>query len=279
MKLARFLLRSAGQIASRRRISGGGAQLRSLFILAVVFYAGLCFPPGVSAQHEAAVFDSATVFYERGEYGNAIEQYNLLLNQGYDDPVIWYNLGNAYYKANQLGRSIKAYLRAQRRAPRDPDIAANLQFVQLYTVDKMERPGRLFFLGWLDYFSARYTLGEWLITAGIMCLILSSLAGLAIWRNQAGRAAWSWLGLGWCIWLLVLSGTARRYHDVYLQERGVVVVAETDVRGGPGDDYTLQFTGHNGLLLSIDRAESGWYLVTFVNGVKGWVTAEAIERI
>jgi uncharacterized protein YgiM (DUF1202 family) len=59
----------------------------------------------------------------------------------------------------------------------------------------------------------------------------------------------------------------------------VVVVAETDVRGGPGDDYTLQFTGHDGLLFTIDRLESDWYLVTFTNGMKGWVLAEAVESI
>ena len=154
-----------------------------------------------------------------------------------------------------------------------------MQFVRLFAADKLEKSGRLFILGWADALSARYTLAEWLISAGFLFLILAMSTAFKIWSRRGGRAAWYWLGFGGLLWLLIIGGAARHYHDEYFSERGVVIVAETDVRGGPGDDYTLQFTGHDGLLFTIDREESGWYLVAFENGVKGWVIAEAIERI
>jgi len=239
----------------------------------------LTVPRSCLAQSPEAIFDSAGVCYERGEYPAAIDLYTQLVQQGFDDPRIWYNLGNAEFKAGHVGRSIRAYLRAQRLAPRDPDIEANLQFVQLYAVDKLEKPGKLFLLGWADRLSGHFTLSEWLAVTGILFFCLIGLAGLKIWFGRAGRAAWYWLGLGFFLWLLTIGGAARHYRDLYLRERGVVVVAETDVRGGPGDDYTLQFVGHDGLLFTIDRLESNWYLVTFANGMKGWVLAEAAESI
>jgi len=245
------------------------------FISAVLIFV----PRAAMAQDAGAVFDTATACYERGDYEGAARQYSSLVEQGYDDDRIWYNLGNAQFKAGRLGHTIKAYLRARRLAPRDPDITANLEFVRLYAVDKMEKSGRLFVLGWADRLSARYTLREWLTAAGILFSLLVSLTILKVWFGRGGRAGWYWLGVGVFLWLLVLGGGARHYRDEYMRDRGVVVVKETDVRGGPGDDYTLQFTGHDGLLFTIDRQESGWYLVSFENGVKGWVIQEAVERI
>jgi len=252
---------------------------RCLFaaVLSAVFLLLVCQPS--LAQSPAAVFDSAAACYERGDYPGAIGQYSLLLQQGFDDSRIWYNLGNAEFKAGHLGRSIRAYLRARRLAPRDPDVNANLQFVRLYVVDRLEKSGRLFILGWADWFSGRFTLSGWLTATGILFFCLSLLTGLKIWFSRAPRAGWYWLGFGFFLWLLTVGGAAHYYHDQYLRERGVVIVTETDVRSGPGDDYTLQFTGHNGLLFTIDRGESGWYLVSFANGIKGWVLAEAVERI
>jgi tetratricopeptide (TPR) repeat protein len=240
---------------------------------------GLAAIPSCRGQSAAAVFDSAAKNYERGDYSGAISQYSALIQQGFDDPRIWYNLGNAEFKSGHLGLAIRAYLRAQRLAPRDPDIEANLQFVQLYTADKLERSGRLFILGWADHFAGNFTLWEWLVSAGILLFILAVLACIKVWFARGGQAGWYWLGFGLFLWILTIGGAARRYHDNYFLERGVVIVAETDVRGGPGDDYTQQYTGHDGLLFIIDRQESDWYLVTFANGIKGWIQVEAVELI
>lgn len=260
---------------------GGHSVFFSWCIKAIVcLSAALIFTPRqVAAQSAGAVFDTATACYERGDYDGAVRHYSSLVEQGYDDERIWYNLGNAQFKAGRLGQAIKAYLRARRLAPRDPDIKANLEFVRLYAVDKLETSGRLFILGWTDQLSARFTLREWLTAAGALFSLLVVLTILKVWFGRVGRAGWYWLGIGVFIWLLVLGGGARHYRDEYMRDRGVVVVKETDVRGGPGDDYTLQFTGHDGLLFTIDRQESGWYLVSFENGVKGWVIQDAVERI
>jgi tetratricopeptide (TPR) repeat protein len=251
-------------------------QTRLLLLILSAFFA---FPELSGAQSAAAVFDSAGACYESGDYDCAVTGYSSLVDQGYDDPRIWYNLGNAEFKAGRLGYAIKAYLRARRLAPRDPDINANLQFVRLYTVDKLEESGRLFILGWADLISAKYTLREWLAAAGVLFSVLILLTILKVWFGRTGRAGWYWFGFGLFLWLLIIGGAARHYRDEYMRQRGVVVVKETDVRGGPGDDYTLQFTGHDGLLFTIDRQESGWYLVSFENGVKGWVIQDATAQI
>ena len=42
--------------------------------------------------------------YERGEYAEAAQQYEALIDRGYSDAALYFNLGNAYLEGGDLGR-------------------------------------------------------------------------------------------------------------------------------------------------------------------------------
>ena len=54
---------------------------------------------------------------------------------------------------------------------------------------------------------------------------------------------------------------------------------QAEVRSGPGEDYILQFTGHEGLEFQINGEAEGWYRISLPNGVKGWIPKETVEII
>ena len=87
----------------------------------------------------------ANAQYERGEYADAAQQYEALIDSGYEDAALYYNLGNAYFKNGDLGRAVLNYLRAEELSPRDPDIRANLEFARARTVDRVESGGESLF--------------------------------------------------------------------------------------------------------------------------------------
>jgi Flp pilus assembly protein TadD len=60
----------------------------------------------------------------------AAAAYEQILTNGAVSPALYFNLGNAHFKAGQLGRAIAAYRQAERLTPRDPDVRANLQFAR-----------------------------------------------------------------------------------------------------------------------------------------------------
>ena len=60
----------------------------------------------------------ANAQYERGEYGDAAQQYEALIASGYEDAALYYNLGNAYFKKGELGLAVLNYLRAEELSPR-----------------------------------------------------------------------------------------------------------------------------------------------------------------
>ena len=68
----------------------------------------------VAAQDSSAtdLMAMANERFERGEYSEAAQQYESLIDHGYSDPTLYFNLGNAYLESDDLGRAVLSYLRA-----------------------------------------------------------------------------------------------------------------------------------------------------------------------
>src|ERR1041384_470335 len=76
--------------------------------------------------------------YEKKEYKKAIEAYEMLLKEGYTSSKLYYNLGNSYYRNNQLGKAIYNYELAKKIDPNDEDVKNNLTLAYAKTIDKIE---------------------------------------------------------------------------------------------------------------------------------------------
>ena len=107
-------------------------------LVALEMIAGNAVAQALSA---AELMTDANERYSRGEYSEAVQQYESLIGDGFRDSALYYNLGNAYSQQEDLGRAILNYLRAARLSPRDPDINANLVLVRSQTVDNLQVEG------------------------------------------------------------------------------------------------------------------------------------------
>src|SRR5438046_9782179 len=77
-----------------------------------------------------AEFEQANKLYEQGKFKEAAAAYQSLTDHGVEAPAVYFNLGNAWYKAGQNGLAVAAYLRAERLAPRDPSDRFTFYFVR-----------------------------------------------------------------------------------------------------------------------------------------------------
>ena len=91
-----------------------------------------------SSPDPAAVFTRAAEDFDAGRYVAAVQGYENLLSLGLPNAPVYFNLGNAYFRAGDLGRAVWAYRSAALRAPRDPDIEANLTVARLTARDRIE---------------------------------------------------------------------------------------------------------------------------------------------
>ena len=94
-----------------------------------LFLAAFCLPAGRAAE-QPSHFEQANRLYEQGKFAEAASLYESMLKAGRNSAPVYFNLGNAYFRDGNLGRALYSYLMAQRLAPRDPDIQANLRFTR-----------------------------------------------------------------------------------------------------------------------------------------------------
>ena len=104
-----------------------------IFILLLFFSGGSCFAADTPSAEE--LYFEANRAYKEDRYPEAIDGYLELIGQGYVNGHLYYNLGNAYFRAGQLGRAILNYKRAQLLIPRDADLNFNLRYALDQTQD------------------------------------------------------------------------------------------------------------------------------------------------
>ncbi len=90
-----------------------------------------------SAQNEA-LFNNATTAYNEGRYEKAVENYLEILENDQHSAELYFNLGNCYYKLNQIAPSVYYYEKALLLKPNDPEINNNLSYAQNMTLDAID---------------------------------------------------------------------------------------------------------------------------------------------
>lgn len=247
-------------------------------ILPAVLLALALQPVPLHAQEE--LFEEGNRLYQQEDYQGALDSYLSIREAGFESPDLYYNIGNAYFKANELGRAILYYERARRLAPNDADILANLDLARALGADEIVPLPRfwLFRVGswWMNLFPRSLLIG--LTTAGYL-MAISALVMLVL---RLGAAAWARrAAVAGGIVVLVLGTTlAVRETGLGQPRHAVVLFAEVGVQSAPSDDPALQlFVIHEGTRVRVDRRSEEWLEVVLDDGKVGWVRAEVLEEV
>ncbi len=220
--------------------------------------------------------------YDRGEYAEAAQQYESLLNRGYEDAAIFYNLGNAYLETGDVGRAILSYLRARKLSPRDSDIADNLELALDMTVDRIEAD-RDSLVESASLLARMWVTPSELGLAALLIWVLdgAAISALVMWRRfplrRLVRAVTAVATVAAAIsFLLLVTMTYANPYD----NTGVVTVAAIEVVGGPGPQYPEEFALHSGAQVRIAESRHGWLRIELPGGeLQGWVPSRAVEVV
>ncbi len=228
---------------------------------------------------------TANQLYESGQYPLAAQAYQQLVDQGYEDSSLYYNLGNAYYKQGNFGRAILNFRRAEALAPRDTDIEANLEMARAQVVDQVEEAEeKVSFIDNIAGFSREYfTLNEVAIAAVAAWIVFVSLL-MAYTSTSKGSLIREGLQYVLVVATLVLTvstfGLGSRLYAETASPEGIVVAAEIEVASGPGAQYVTEFTLHNGIEVDVLETRENWVRLAVPNSdMQGWVPANTVEAV
>ena len=233
------------------------------------------------AANAAATKADADSAYVRGNYQEAIKGYESLLKQG-SSAELYYNLGNAYYRTENITRAVLNYERALLLSPGDGDIRFNLQIARSKTIDKIVPESEMFFVTWyrslVNIMSVDGRGRTALVSlALVIVLFLVYLFSARVWMQKVG-----FFGGGVLFALFILSNIfAWQQRQQLLYRQGAIVVAPSvTVKSTPAQNGTDLFILHEGTKVEItDGSMKNWREIRLADGKKGWLESKKIEVI
>lgn len=221
-------------------------------------------------------FRAAISLYDQGKFVESSTAFQTIIDKGYSSPQLFYNAGCTYYKAGRIGLAIANFRRAERLDPEDADIKANLEFARLYTVDKIEASTGLL-QDEISKIANVLTPNQYfLISLLAVTAIFGLLALKRMGKINVGSTSIVSLAL---VALICVTAMIWVLRNNYLAEEGVVVVEQTEVMSGPGNEFELQFEAHEGLMFQILDSRQDYFLALFANQLKGWVRRSDVVTI
>jgi tetratricopeptide (TPR) repeat protein len=274
-ELASLIPKVKTALAALRKIRGPGPEAGRKLAQTAMLLALLAAAGAGRAETASDAFGRANKLYEEGKFSQAAALYDDILRAGQVSPEIYFNAGNAWFKAGQVGRAIYSLRQAEELAPRDPDIRANLAIIRAQAgIGNAALPGNR----WTRWIG-RATLNEWTCAASagvalfFIVLMIRQISPAFAKTSGALTAALALASL-WLVACLGLSMDQR-----LLEKSSIVIVPEAVARKGPMDISQSAFTAHDGAELMVLRRNGDWLEVTDAARHVGWMRQRDVALI
>ncbi len=219
--------------------------------------------------------------YVHEQYQQAITDYEALLKGGVSADL-YYNLGNAYYRTDNITKAILNYERALLLSPGDADIRFNLQMARSKTIDKITPESEMFFVTWYHSLVNLMSVDAWARTALIalaiaIILVLAYLFSDRMWLRKTG-----FFGAFFLLVVFVLSNLFAYQQKRKLTNRtgAIIMTTAATVKSTPSKNGTDLFILHEGTRVTItDNSMNGWKEIRVADGKQGWIETKQIEII
>lgn len=238
----------------------------------------ICFG-GTSAK--AVTKNNADTEYQKGNYQQAIRDYEEILKNG-ESAEIYFNLGNAYYRTDNITKAVLNYERAHLLSPGDDDINFNLQFARSKTIDKITPQSEMFFITWYKSLVNFTSVDNWAKT-GILCIVMALLLvllylfGPQLMLRKIGFFG----GLAFFVIFLLSNLFAFQQKQALDNRTGAIIISPSvNIKKTPAKNSTDQFVLHEGTRVDIiDKGMTDWRCIRVGDGREGWIETKAIEEI
>jgi len=233
------------------------------------------------ADEAALHFDQANQAYRSGEYRDAITTYEQVLASGQESSELYYNLGNAYFKIENIPAAILNYEKAERLTPGDEDINYNLYLANLRVIDKIEPVPELFFVQWWNAVLSSFSSEVWAVIAiiAVWCTAIAAGVMLATRSFLVQRIAIIAVVLTLIACVFCSTAAYQRYHNEETGRFAVVFSPSVSVKSAPDKQSTDLFVLHEGVKVELLDEVGVWRKIRLADGKVGWLSTDAINII
>jgi tetratricopeptide (TPR) repeat protein len=253
-------------------------MFRKAFVIFLVLFAGCLQSMAADPQGK---LQKANQAYVSEEYAHAIELYESIIDTGYEAALLYYNLGNAYFREEKIGKAILNYERAMRLDPKNEDAQFNLRVANARIVDQITPVPVIFYKRWWSSVYNLFSTDGWAWASFVLLFFtVTGLAAFFIFRSVRNKKTALSISLLFFLLTVVSILAAREtYYQRNILREAIVIVARTSVKSSPSQESLDLFFIHEGTKSQLTRELGEWYEIRLANGNVGWVQKTAIEAI
>ncbi len=250
------------------------------YILTALFIS--LFSYGAASQDSGTgKFNQGVTYFSAGSYEEALQSWTEIYNTGYRSASLCYNIGNAWFKLDNIPQAILFYERAYLLKPADEDINYNLQIARTLIVDRFQEIPELFFVRWYNFVSLILSSNSWArisITSFILSLLFLSLY---IYSSKYRRKV---VGFWFAVALFVLTigslvFSVRNKYLVYDSHKAIITAPMISGKSSPDSSGTDLFVLHEGTKVTVEDEVGDWLEIRLSDGNKGWVPLNSLDII
>lgn len=251
---------------------------------ATLIAALLVLPFGARAEvsYPDSLWNAGVTHYSDGQWTDAVRDFESLVSMGCSNEVLYYNLGNAHFKAGDYPQAILFYERALKIDPSFTDARFNLEFAQSRVQDKIDTVPEFFLKSWMRGLCYKLSSDVWAAASLVLLAAFLALLLMFLLGSSAGiRRTGFYTGIAA---LLLAAGSfsfARWQYDDFRESEGAIVVASvTSVKSSPsGVSGKDLFVLHGGAKVRILDDVGEWKNISIADGRQGWISSSDIEII
>ncbi|MDD3375388.1 MAG: hypothetical protein PHY73_06685 [Candidatus Omnitrophica bacterium] len=221
-------------------------------------------------------FYEANLSYKDGEYRKAIDLYEDIVRLGFANGVLYYNLGNSYFKIDDLGRAIVNYERAKFFIPRDGDLRSNEQYAYSLTQAHNLLTKKMFLGRIIEKIRDEFTCNEivWFLLA--LYIVLGFFVVFGMLSKWPKKKIFIISGI---FIVIIVFGSMMLITKVLAEDRAAIIMLDTDAKFEPQDNATTHFSLVIGSRINVVKAEDNWAKIERLDGKLGWIKAKDFEMI
>lgn len=233
------------------------------------------------ADEKGELWAKANDAYSMGQYETALADYRQIEDAGYESYKLYYNMGNAYYKTDNMGKAILYYEKALKLNPAGKDAMNNLQIAKLRTLDKIDVLPEFIIGTWVKDIRNMMSSNGWGYTAvGLLVLVCVLLLLFKFAPTTGGRKLSFVLAcVAFLFFIFSLMFAVNLRVKANSDDFAVVMVPVSNVKSAPNSTGNNLFILHEGSKVEILEQAGKWCRIEISDGRQGWLESDDVEVI
>lgn len=246
--------------------------MRNLLIILFVIISSISVQAQMSEDSASVYMQQANKLYEASEYDAALDIYHSI-EADYRSPILFFNIGNCYFKQTEIPSAILYYERSLKYDPQNENTLANLKQAHKYIADNIQALPKTALSGTWESFIKDKSINLWanlsiyLMIAGFMVLLLT-IVKVPVFVKKFSTLLGS-LFIILALFTFILARSAK--NGIEKDNHAIVFTPKVDVMSEPKNDGSRLFVIHDGLKVQIVDENNEWYEIKLSNGEIGWI--------